>query len=736
MSYKKQIVTIMTLVVLLLLTMSTTIQAASVGRVYNLKSEMNGTKMVLTWDSVSGAAGYNVYVNNTRIGAVNTNQATLIGFSENTTYYLKVAAYNYQGREGSASSEVRFTTNVSETLSRVTNLEVTQTNGYVTLNWSPVNRATKYQIFVDVPNFGAVNIGEVNTTNVMMRNFKDGVRYGFSIRACQELVNGNVNYSEKSPMKYYTIDFDKDDNPPINDDNNNNNNVNVGTVTGVYVYNVGKYTANVSWDRNYNADGYEVEISKNYGSFKTIKTATSQSDTYAYISNLDANTTYQVRVIAYKWVNGTKKYGSYSYNSRFVTEKEPVQESDIVGKQVSNLSVKNVTKYTADISWSRLDVADGYEVELSKNYGTFKTVNTTSNTYTYLSNLDSNTTYQVRVIPYKWINGTKKYGSYSYSNRFDTERNYVEESIISDKQVRYVTESNVTSSTATISWAKLDGADGYEVKLSKNNGSFKTVKTSTSGNDTYAYLSNLDADSAYTVRVIAYKWVNGTKVYSKESAGRGFRTSRSTSSGSGSSGSTSYDVGTPTHLYVEVKNRNEAYLSWWAADNADGYEVWISENGGSFRFIDDGLDNSTILMSSSLEYNTNYKVKVKAYRYNSNRDKIYSPYFSETKSFKTEKYDRKYNSPNVGTINSIKPEVEKTTLYLSWASVSGADGYEIDFGVPGIGNTILTSNTNYKRIEGITDKKYNYTARIRAYKMINGVREYGAYSHQVKFKAE
>lgn len=635
MSYKKQIVTIMTLVVLLLLTMSTTIQAASVGRVYNLKSEMNGTKMVLTWDSVSGAAGYNVYVNNTRIGAVNTNQATLIGFSENTTYYLKVAAYNYQGREGSASSEVRFTTNVSETLSRVTNLEVTQTNGYVTLNWSPVNRATKYQIFVDVPNFGAVNIGEVNTTNVMMRNFKDGVRYGFSIRACQELVNGNVNYSEKSPMKYYTIDFDKDDNPPINDDNNNNNNVNVGTVTGVYVYNVGKYTANVSWDRNYNADGYEVEISKNYGSFKTIKTATSQSDTYAYISNLDANTTYQVRVIAYKWVNGTKKYGSYSY-----------------------------------------------------------------------------------------------------SNRFDTERNYVEESIISDKQVRYVSESNVTSSTATISWAKLDGADGYEVKLSKNNGSFKTVKTSTSGNDTYAYLSNLDSDSAYTVRVVAYKWVNGTKVYSKESAGRGFRTSRSTSSGSGSSGSTSYDVGTPTHLYVEVKNRNEAYLSWWAADNADGYEVWISENGGNFRFIKDGLDNSTILMSSSLKYNTNYKVKVKAYRYNSNRDKIYSPYFSETKSFKTEKYDKKQDSPNVGTINWVKPEVEKTTLYLSWASVSGADGYEIDFGVPGIGNTILTSNTNYKRIEGITDKKYNYTARIRAYKMINGVREYGLYSSQVKFKAE
>ena len=48
MSYKKQIVTIMTLVVLLLLMMSATIQAVSLGKVYNLNASMNANQVKLT----------------------------------------------------------------------------------------------------------------------------------------------------------------------------------------------------------------------------------------------------------------------------------------------------------------------------------------------------------------------------------------------------------------------------------------------------------------------------------------------------------------------------------------------------------------------------------------------------------------------------------------------------------------------------------------------------------------
>ena len=207
MSYKKQVVTIMTLLVLLLLTMSTTIQAASIGKVYNLSATMNGSQIKLTWSSVSGAAGYNVYVNDIRIGSVSSNEASLIGFSNNTTYRFKIAAYDTQKREGTSSSEIRFTTTAQATLAQVKNLTVTQVNGYVTLNWSAVSNANKYQVFVNVPNFGELNIGEVTTTNAMLKGFKEGQKYGFAIRACQTLSSGNLNYGKKSSMQYCTIYF-------------------------------------------------------------------------------------------------------------------------------------------------------------------------------------------------------------------------------------------------------------------------------------------------------------------------------------------------------------------------------------------------------------------------------------------------------------------------------------------------------------------------------------------------
>lgn len=63
MRYKKQIVSIMTLTILLLLMMSTAMQAVSlVGNISDLKASLNGSQMKLTWSSVSNSAGYNVYV--------------------------------------------------------------------------------------------------------------------------------------------------------------------------------------------------------------------------------------------------------------------------------------------------------------------------------------------------------------------------------------------------------------------------------------------------------------------------------------------------------------------------------------------------------------------------------------------------------------------------------------------------------------------------------------------------
>lgn len=706
MKYKNKILTIMTLLVILLLTMSTLVQAVSVGKVYDLEANMNGSQMKLTWSSVLNAAGYNVYVNDTRIGSVNTNEATLIGFSENRTYRLKVAAYDANRNEGIASEEIYYTTEVIQTLAQVKNLEVTQVNGYVTLNWSAVSGASKYQVFVDVPSFGTVNIGEVNTTNAMLKGFKDGQKYGFGIRACKE-TSGTITCGNMSAMKYCTIDYNQDDGKYEED-------YKVGTVKNVKISDITESKATVSWDKLNNADGYEVLLSKNYGSYKTVL---DKSGTKGYLSNLDPDTYYRVKVVAYEWKNNQKVYGEESNYRAFYTDEEEVK----VGT-VKNVKVSNITEDEATVSWDKLSNADGYEVFLSKNYGTYKLILDKSIAKAYLYNLDPDTYYRVKVVAYVWKNNKKVYGEESDYRAF-----YTDEEVVKVGKVTGVDVYNIKETSATVYWNKLSGTTGYDIYLSKGNGTFKYEGTTTSTSYT---ITGLNENTSYRVKVVAYKIVKGKEYIGEDSIIKKFTTKKE---------EVKITVNTVTHLNAQVKNRNEAYLSWWSVDGATGYEIWISENGKAYEKLTWTQNCSYIITSEKLKYSTNYKVKVRAYKntWNDNKDGYYTTYgsYSVAESFRTERYDSTQNNTSIAKVTNVYAPVYGDGVYLSWNKVYGAAGYEIDFYVPGIGSVTLYADSNYRLVTGVTETDYYYTARIRAYKYVNGIRKYGPYSDPVKFKA-
>lgn len=613
MSYKNKIITVMTLLILLLLMMSTTIQAANVGKVYNLNATMDGSQMKLTWGEVSNAIGYNVYVNNTKIGSVTSNAATLIGFIDNTTYNFKVAAYDEQRNEGAWSNEITVTTGGTNTLEKVTNVTVTQTNAIVTLNWSSVDRADKYQIFVDIPNLGETYIGEVTTNSVMLGGFKEGHRYGFSIRACQFLNSGSVNYGNKSSMQYCTINSKVD-----NSDGNKDEQEDIGTVKNVQVFDITETEATITWSKNSNADGYEVKLSRNGGFYKTIKDTTR---TTAYLYDLYEDSNYKVKIFPYKEIKGKRVYGEESYYKSFKTD---VKE-DYTPAQVKNLSVSDITENSAYISWSRVNNATGYNIYVSEDYGKFKYWDSTNSKNYTLKGLEQNIYYKVKVEAYRKVNGTEYIGNYS--------------------------------STKT----------------------FTTLKKET----------EIKPD-------------------------------------------------TVTHLNAEVRNRNEAYLTWWPIEGElTGYAVYISEEGSSYEYLTYTNENHIILTSDMLDYSTNYKVKVRAYKNYYANGKMQTVYgrYSNVESFKTQKRDKTENSSKVGKVTGVNAYMkEKTTVNLRWNKIYGASGYEIDFTVPGIGHVTLYSNSNSRDVSGVTGKDYDYTARIRAYKYINGVKTYGPYSDVVKFR--
>ena len=141
------------------------------------------------------------------------------------------------------------------------------------------------------------------------------------------------------------------------------------------------------------------------------------------------------------------------------------------------------------------------------------------------------------------------------------------------------------------------------------------------------------------------------------------------------------------------------------------------------------------LYSDDLDYNTKYQVKVVAYA-KINGKKIYSN-DSTTVSFKTEKESFNTSNSEVPRVSNVKANVKGDTVTLTWSKVPNALYYEVDLVIPGLGGSNkYTVYTNSRTISGLTEKEYAYTARVRAYKYVDGKLVSGEYSYAVEFTAK
>jgi hypothetical protein len=82
----------------------------------NIRCNVSGTSVYITWNAVSGASGYNLYVSgSSSFPANNTDSGRWYSttYTENNipsgTYYFKIAAFNANGIEGAMSSVYSFT---------------------------------------------------------------------------------------------------------------------------------------------------------------------------------------------------------------------------------------------------------------------------------------------------------------------------------------------------------------------------------------------------------------------------------------------------------------------------------------------------------------------------------------------------------------------------------------------------------------------------------------------------
>ena len=704
------IIFISLLIIAILLMMSPNMLAYTIPAVENLKVEYTDGTAYLSWSSVANADGYEVFVNipgygYANIGSVSDNKVSVIGISEDTAYSVKVRAYEYVNniREtGSFSNEVDFDTNKEADLDRVTGVKVETTENIANVSWNSVSGADGYEVYIDIPSYGYLKIGNVTTNSAILMGFPTNGKYAVKIRAYKG-TNGEDGYGEFSSSKTFNID-----NGELDDDKK----VELDQVENL-TYDLDKDKVYLNWSNVTDADEYIVYISINGGSYSEIGRVTGSEAT---INALKENTTYKVKIAAYNKHDDV--YGEESKIITFTTDREFEEKIEL--DKVRNLTV-DVDGNKVYLDWSNVADADEYEVYLSKNSGAYSLIGTVTNSNATISELDYDTSYKVKVRAYN--EKYDEYGTYSDIKSFKTEE---DEDKIEIGKVRNLSV-DVDGNKVYLDWSNVADADEYEVYLSKNSGAYKLVGTVANSNAT---ISQLDYNTSYKVKIRAYN--ERYDEYGTYSDIESFKTEKRYNDDD-EDDYTSTTVGTVRALSLEVQNRNEVALEWSAVSGADGYEVYLSEDGGSYKHVLTTKYVKEII--TDLEYNTSYRVKVRAYKEVNGREKYGS--YSSAKSFKTERYSSSINNEDVGKVTNVKATVTGSTVYLSWKSVPGAVKYEILFTVPGYGGaTSIWSEGPGRTISGLTTKDSNYTARVRAYKYVDGRLVPGEYSDVVRFHGE
>ena len=298
------------------------------------------------------------------------------------------------------------------------------------------------------------------------------------------------------------------------------------------------------------------------------------------------------------------KYNNgYGYvSNKYLKIDSSNQQSPTLSKPTIKTSANSYN--SNKITWSKLSNADGYEIYRSTSKsGTYKSIKTITNgskvSYTDTS-LVTGTTYYYKVRAYKTVNGKKVYGDFSSVS----DAKPVLSKLTTVKAVSASYNSN------KITWNKVTGASGYEVlRSTSKNGTYKSVKTITSGSTVSYTNTSLTTGSTYYYKVRAYRTVDKKKVYSSYS----------------SVVSAKPVLKTPS---VKLASGNKkATIKWEKISGASGYEVYrATSKSGKYSKIKTITKNSTVsYVNSSLTKNKTYYYKVKAYR-TVNGKKIYSSY--------------------------------------------------------------------------------------------------------------
>lgn len=168
-------------------------------------------------------------------------------------------------------------------------------------------------------------------------------------------------------------------------------------------------------------------------------------------------------------------------------------------KVPSSIKASVIDYQKVKVSWSKVDGADGYEVyQNGKKQKAVPVLSYTQN------GLKTGSTYIYKVRAYKKVNGTKVYSAYT--------KDVKAKPILA--KVSGVKVNNGKKRTATVTWKKVSGANGYCVYRATSEKGKYTQQKMLKGNGAVKYIDKkVKKNKKYFYKVRAYRSVSGRTVY-------------------------------------------------------------------------------------------------------------------------------------------------------------------------------------------------------------------------------
>lgn len=251
--------------------------------------------ITLAWKSYPEAAGYKIYKSKKKDGKYK-KIATVKGTSfkrkdltTNKTCYYKVRAYK-KSNEGK-TIYTKYTSPVKGTPSLKTPvMTVSSSSTGINVSWTRVSGASGYQVYRASSKNGDYSKVETTSGNkYTTTKITTNKEYYFKVRAYRK-VDGDKKHGSFSAAKMGVK-------------------VNLSKVSGVSAKSKDSCIA-LTWKGVSGANGYEIyRATGSSGSYTNVGTSSSKSFNDYNVAN---KMTYYYKVRAYKKVNGTKVYGSFS----------------------------------------------------------------------------------------------------------------------------------------------------------------------------------------------------------------------------------------------------------------------------------------------------------------------------------------------------------------------------------------------------------------------------------------